>query len=388
MLRFDFIHDRERWHALLRTLPRPHVLQTWDWGDFKHATTGWKPQRIALYRGSTLVAAVSLGVRRMGPVCVMYAPKGPTFARPDNSKDQQDVLAALEVFAGRRGALWIKLDPDIVVGTGTPADLDLYEFLDRVESGDPMPSASDDPADAPHDDPVGMKLIQIFHVRGWQFSADQVQFRNTIVIDLTRPADDLLAAMSQTMRRKIRTAQREGVTVRPGTLDDLPALYDLYRVTGQRDRFLIRPFEYYRQAWQRFIAAGLAQPLIASYDGQPIAHVILFHFGETCWYFYGASGDAQRERQPNALLQWEAIRWAQAAGYVRYDLWGAPNHFVPDDPLWGVYQFKRGLRGVVTRHVGAWDYAPSPLLYAAYTQLMPRLRDRLRRRSGAKHTDE
>ena len=37
--------------------------------------------------------------------------------------------------------------------------------------------------------------------------------------------------------------------------------------------------------------AGLAHALIAEYQGEPIAHVILFHFGATCWYFYGASGN-------------------------------------------------------------------------------------------------
>jgi peptidoglycan pentaglycine glycine transferase (the first glycine) len=60
-------------------------------------------------------------------------------------------------------------------------------------------------------------------------------------------------------------------------------------------------------------------------------------------------------------------------------MWGAPDDFVESDPLWGVYQFKRGFRGVVTRHIGAWDYAPSPLLYRAYTELMPRIMRWLRR---------
>jgi lipid II:glycine glycyltransferase (peptidoglycan interpeptide bridge formation enzyme) len=76
---------------------------------------------------------------------------------------------------------------------------------------------------------------------------------------------------------------------------------------------------------------------------------------------------------PNYLLQWEAMRWAKAHGYTIYDMWGAPNEFLESDNMWGVYQFKRGFRGTVTRHIGAWDYAPYPLLYKAYTELYPRL---------------
>ena len=124
--------------------------------------------------------------------------------------------------------------------------------------------------------------------------------------------------------------------------------------------------------------AGLAHAFIAEYEGQPIAHLILFHFGRKCWYFYGASSDLERERMPNYALQWAAIRWAKAQGYALYDMWGAPDHFNESDRMWGVYEFKRGFRGSVTRHIGAWDYAPYPLLYRTYAEAWPRLRARLR----------
>jgi peptidoglycan pentaglycine glycine transferase (the first glycine) len=342
------------WNALLRPLPYAHILQTWEWGEFKHATTGWQPQRLAFYHGDALVALVSVGVRSVGPLKVMYAPKGPVFAN-DNLNLWQAVIAELEAWARRRGAIWLKLDPDVIVGTGVPGE------------------------DDAQDEPRSMALAGVLRERGWRFSADQVQFRNTILLDLTQSEDALLAAMSQNTRRKVRIAEREGVRIRPGTLDDLPTLYDLYRVTGERDEFLIRPFEYYGEAWRRFIEAGLAQPLIAEVGGTAVAHVILFHFGHKCWYFYGASSNEARDKMPNYLLQWEAMRWAKAQGYTVYDMWGAPNEFIESDPLWGVYNFKRGFRGVVARHIGAWDYPPFPPLYRAYTELMPRIMRWLRR---------
>ncbi|MGV2434905.1 MAG UNVERIFIED_CONTAM: GNAT family N-acetyltransferase [Anaerolineae bacterium] len=78
-------------------------------------------------------------------------------------------------------------------------------------------------------------------------------------------------------------------------------MYDLYRTTSERDGFLIRPLDYYRQAWQQFMERGLAQPLIAEHAGTPIAHVILYHFGKTCWYFYGASSNDERNRHAQLL---------------------------------------------------------------------------------------
>lgn len=352
-LRTDLNHDD--WNAALRVLPAAHVLQTWEWGEFKRSTTGWQPQRLAFERGGQIVALASVGVRRAGPARVLYAPKGPALDYGD-SELVGEVLDSLQRLARKQGAIWLKIDPDVMAGTGVPGEAD----------------------EAP--DPTGAALTAALTSRGWRFSADQVQFRNTITVELTQSEDDLLAAMGQSTRRKIRIAQKEGVIVRPGSPADLETLYALYRVTGERDGFLIRPPAYYEQAWRAFMQAGLAHALIADVEGQAVAAVILFHFGRTCWYFYGASANQFRDKQPNYLLQWEALRWAKAQGYATYDFWGAPDVFSEDDRMWGVYQFKRGFHGVVTRHIGAWDYAPYPPLYKAYTELMPRVIGRMRRK--------
>jgi len=342
------------WNAALAALPYAHVLQSWEWGEFKRVTTGWQPLRLAWEQDGAVVAMASVGIRRVSMFTLMYAPKGPALAYEDPAL-VSFVLDELQSLARKRGAVWLKIDPDVIAATGVPGE------------------SNDTP------DPTGSALTSELGRRGWRFSGDQVQFRNTIKLDLTPPEDAILAAMGQSTRRKIRLAEREGVTVRNGTLDDLPILYDLYKVTGERDDFLIRPPSYYEEAWRRFIAAGIAHPLIAEADGQAIAHVILFRFGKTCWYFYGASSNDAREKMPNYLLQWESIRWAKAQGCTIYDFWGAPDHFDETDRLWGVYQFKRGFHGAVTRHIGAWDYAPSAPLYAAYVHALPRLRGLLRR---------
>jgi len=356
VLTIDIIHRRDAWNDALRALPFAHVLQTWEWGAFKHATTGWTPQRFVYRRGDQVVAAASIGVRRVGPFKVMYVPKGPALDYHDSAL-VAEVLEHLQRYARQQRAIWLKIDPDIIAASGEP----------------------NTPDDSP--DPLGVALTQTLSARGWRFSNDQVQFRNTIALDLTRSADAILAAMSQNTRRKVRTAEKKGVTVRAATLDDLDTLYALYRETGARDGFLIRPTDYYEKAWRDFMQAGLAQAFIAEAEGQAIAHVILFHFARTCWYFYGASANEQREKMPNYALQWAAIQWAQAQGYALYDFWGAPNTFDESDSMWGVYEFKRGFRGEVRRHIGAWDYAPNALLYRAYTQLMPRIIAFMRRRA-------
>ena len=348
MLTIREIDERERWNASLRKLPYSHVLQTWEWGEFKRETGRWTPQRLAFERGGQVAAMASLLTRSIGPLKVMYVSKGPALDYADINLAEQ-VFSVLETRADRLGIVWLKIDPDVIAATGLPNAAE--ECLHNV----------------------GSDVARMLRRRGWRFSDSQVQFRNTLTVDLNRSEDEILAAMSGNTRRKIRVAAKKGVEIRAASIKDLPLLYRLYQVTGERDNFLIRPFAYYERAWLSFMQAGLAHALIAEYEGRAIAHVILFHFGRKCWYFYGASSNEERERMPNYALQWAAIRWAKAQGYAVYDMWGAPDVFDASDTMWGVYQFKRGFRGELTRHIGAWDFAAHPTLYYIYHQFVPRL---------------
>ena len=67
---------------------------------------------------------------------------------------------------------------------------------------------------------------------------------------------------------------------------------------------------------------------------------------------YGMSSNLHREKMPNHLLQWEAMRWAKAQGCAVYDLWGAPDELNESDSMWGVYKFKEGLGAEFAPHVG------------------------------------
>jgi lipid II:glycine glycyltransferase (peptidoglycan interpeptide bridge formation enzyme) len=349
----------KNWNTVIRRLPAAHILQTAEWAAFKHRQTGWQAEQVVIRDEHNLpIGAAHVLTRRIGPLAVMYAPKGPLLDYA-NPQTVERMLETLQGLAKRRRAIWLKIDPDVPIAYGEP--------------------------NTPEDQPaaVGQQVVARLQARGWRFSESQVQFRNSIVIDLTRSEDELLAQMGQGKRRKVRYGPKHGVTVRTGSIDDLPLLYRLYAETGTRDGFITRPYAYYLDEWGTMLQAGLAHVLIAEVERVAVGHVILFHFGQTCWYFTGASvsDPAMRRLMPSDLLQWEAMRWAKAQGYTVYDMYGAPNDFSETDPMWGVYDFKRDFGGQVVRGIGAWDYAPIPPLYWAYTQLMPRLIGLMRRRA-------
>jgi lipid II:glycine glycyltransferase (peptidoglycan interpeptide bridge formation enzyme) len=227
-------------------------------------------------------------------------------------------------------------------------------------------------------DDVALRAAVVRH--GALVSEYTVQPPRTIVVDLTPAEEDILAAMKQKARYNIRLAVRRGVTVRPGTLDDLPTFYRLSEITGRRDGFGVHSLEYFRAAYELFGPECVL--LLAEVEGETLAGVMVFVHGPTAYYLFGASSDAHREKMPAYLLQWEAMRWARGRGCRRYDLWGIPDadeatleanftiHGQESAGLWGVYRFKRGFGGQVVRAVGAFDLAFNRPLYWAYRQWM------------------
>ena len=360
------------WNTLIASLPNPHLLQTWEWGQVK-SRYGWQPfhlvwddqtcQVLKIWQVSekdplaaALVLVRAIPIRGFAArLSVVYVPKGPLLDW-NNTSLRDRVLHDLLAFARRKGAIFLKIDPDVRLGTGIP----------------------NTPEDQP--DPLGQSLFSTLQSQGWRFSQDQIQYRNTIAFDLSPSEDEMLSRMKQKTRYNVRLAERKGVVVRVGTDADLEMLYHMYAETSVRDGFVIREQKYYLDLWQTFMQAGMLEPLIAEVDGEPVAGVMIFRFAGTAYYLNGMSRDAHREKMPNYLLQWEAARRAKAARCTVYDLWGAPDVFDESDSMWSVFRFKEGLGGEVVRFIGAWDLPVQPMMYKLYTQILPRILDIMRGR--------
>jgi lipid II:glycine glycyltransferase (peptidoglycan interpeptide bridge formation enzyme) len=386
------------WNQIIASFPDPHLLQTWEWGQVKQRF-GWRPYFLlwpekgdrALNLGDTPTLPSSIGpvraaallLKRTLPIrgfaarlSVLYVPKGPLLRDWGDSSLCSRVLNDLRDIGKDLGSIFIKIDPDVSLGKGIRGTEQATETV------------------------IGNQVIAMLQGKGWRFSEEQVQFRNTVLMDLSGGEEALLARMKQKTRYNVRLAERKGVIVRIGNSDDLSTLYRMYAETAMRDGFTIRDEAYYRHLWKIFLKNGSAVsnavslagedtapraiPLIAEVSGEAVAGLVLFTFARKAWFLYGMSREAHREKMPNYLLQWEAIRYARTAGCQIYDLWGAPDDFNESDLLWGVYRFKEGLGGVVNRTIGAWDLPLRPSFYRLYAQFLPRLLDVMRSHGKAR----
>lgn len=355
----------ENWNKIVSRLPGASLLQTAQWADVK-ARMGWEAFPKLWKRADGSVEAAALILKRpltLGPLrsgmSFLYVPRGPLMDW-NNDALRDRVFADLAAFGREQKALFVKIDPDVPTLFGEPGTEDERE------------------------NPAGQKLLAAYEKGGWVHSPQQIQFANSVWINTEPSEADLLANMKQRTRYKVRLAEKKGVTVRRGTPENFEAIAALYAETSARDGFLIRDRDYYLDVWQRFYDADMLTPLIADVEGQMVAAVMIFVTGNTARYVYGMSGPDHREKMPNYLLQWEAIRLAKEKGCSVYDLWGAPDEFTEDDRMWGVYQFKRGLGGEVVITPGAWDLPLQKQGYDLFIHALPKFIDFLKKRSGKK----
>jgi len=287
-------------------------------------------------------------------------PKGPVLIDWHDSNIRQQILNDLAELAIQKNAIFIKIDPNVCTGTG------VFGTPNYVI------------------DQLGDIVLRDLQDKGWRNSNEQVQFRNTVLIDLDLSEKELLSRMKQKTRYNVRLANRKGVRIRVGTSNDFDMLYQMYAETSIRDEFVIRERDYYFALWGKFYDAKMAVPLIAEVNDEPVAALILIWFEDCAYYMFGMSRQAHREKMPNYLLQWEAIKKGKELGCKVYDLWGAPDEFEKFDPMWGVYRFKEGLGGKVVSYIGAWDFTSRPYLYRVYTEFIPRLLGLMRLRGKAR----
>ena len=339
------VTDAREWNETLAALPNAHLLQSWQWSELKRET-GWVPRRLVFEREGQIVAAASVARRAVPrtPYRVAYCQKGPALDYAD-APLLQAVLSALARRAREDRSIFLTVDPDVE--------------WDQRDAALALRGA------------------------GYRRAASQLQAPSTVLVDLGGDDQELLKRMSSTWRRYVNKAQREGVAIRAGTIEDIPAFFSFMQYTEVRQGFVIRPMEYFRSAFEQLHGAGIAELLIAEVQGAPAAAVFACKLGKRAWYLYGGSLETGLKAHAPYLLQWHTMQWARDAGCETYDMWGAPDDPADkDDPLAGVYYFKRGFGGRHVRTLGAFDYVTSPPLYVLWQRALPFYLGILRRMRG------
>ena len=329
-----------RWDELVVANPDGgHILQTRAWGEFKRAW-GWRPTYWIANAGGADVAVLFLRRRIPGLGDLWYAPKGPGVTEAGS------LVAILADRGPMKDAFLVKVEPEIDES--------------RTDS-------------------------HAWGAAGLRKAASDVQMsRATIIVDLDRDEDALIASFKPKSRYNIRLAGRRGVEVAPVEMTDanIALMYSLMAATRERAGFFLRSERYFRGYWELQAASGQAQLFFASWHGQVLAGVFATFLGSHGWYKDGGSLKEHSELMAPHLLQWEVMRWLRARGVRTYDLVAVPSasQLFESHPLYGLYRFKSGFSEQITEFIGTWDLPLRPRAYAAWERWGERAAQTLNRR--------
>lgn len=319
---FEFITKEtlQEYEAFIWNHPKGHFLQSSQWAPVKDS---WKWEAIAV-RGADgkICGAMSVLIRKMPgvPYTLMYSARGPVCDVHD-----KETLAALTkgaaALAKQHKAYALKLDPDVL--SSDSQFVDIMKELGYTHK----------PGDKNFD---GVQPNYVFRLN---------------VKDKTE--EELLQAFHQKTRYNLRLSIRKGVTVRLCGKEMLPEFSRIMLETGNRDGFITRPQTYFETMLDAL--GENARLYMAFWEGKPIAGTLAIHFGNKVWYLYGASSNQHRNVMPNYQLQWEMIRWALEIGCDIYDFRGVSGDLSPENPLYGLYLFKKGFSGDLCEFCGEFE---------------------------------
>jgi len=337
--------EKKLWNDFL-LLKKGEFLQSWQWGNFQESF-GRKIWRLGAVGDNEEILAVALITMHEMPLGknYLYCPRGPVFKNPkpktQNPKLIELFLEKIREIAKKENSVFFRLEP----------------------SGETIIPPRENAA-----------------------PAINLQPRSTLILDITKSEEQLLAEMKQKTRYNIKLAEKRGVKIRisdKNTFEaDFEKFWQLAQETSGRDGFKIHPREYYRKmlALQYPPAGGerglnkfelkdgnypnqfIAKLFFAEYEDKPLSANIVIFFGPRAVYLHGASSDENRNLMAPHLLQREQIKNARESGCEKYDFWGITGSeklkvkSEKSDSWEGITRFKTGFGGKELTYPNSMDF--------------------------------
>ncbi|KIF71662.1 peptidoglycan bridge formation protein FemAB [Streptomyces sp. AcH 505] len=363
---------REEHLAFVTAMPSASHMQVPSWGDVK---PDWRAESLGWFDGSGRLVGVGLVLLRPLPKLkryLAYLPEGPVidWDAPDLEQWLEPMLAYLKA----QGAFSVKMGPPVVARRWSAEAV-------KAAIADPQARQLRD-AEATTDEPRAFAVADRLRRMGWRqteaghedgFAAGQP--RHVFQVPFAgRSLEEIQQGLNQQWRRNIKKAEKAGVKVVRGDYDDLPAFYEIYVETAERDQFIPRPLGYFQRMWTALTAEDpdRMRLYLAHHDGEVLAAATMLTVGEHVWYSYGASTNRKREVQPNNAIQWRMMSDAHELGASVYDFRGITDTLEEDNHLLGLLRFKVGSGGQAVEYLGEWDFPLNKFLHRALDLYMSR----------------
>jgi peptidoglycan pentaglycine glycine transferase (the first glycine) len=277
------------WDSFLEQTPQGHFQQSSMWAASK-AVEGWEPIRVRFVDAQQLLGGFQVLARRSRMGRIGYISKGPVLVKDDPGL-QARYFDGVRTLCRRHGLRALIVQPPDST-TIAAADFRAHGY-------------------APNE------LVEVI--------------KASMVIDLRGSWEDVEGRIRKTARVEVRQAERRGMKIREGKENEAGLFFKLMAETCARQGTAPSPGSEagVQSLLSAFSAGGRVRVSFAEYEGEPVAGALCLMFGDRVTLWKKGWSGAHRERHPNALVTHEAIQWAHAKGYKRFDCAGM-SHVVAD----------------------------------------------------------
>lgn len=332
------IESAEIWDDFVTSHPEANFLQSWQWGEF-HLSRGRKIVRRGVFSGDTLIGVCTGHVEPARRGMHMQIPGGPIVDWNDGEAVKM-LFADMREQAEQAGCVYVRV----------------------------RPQREDSPASR-----------EVLVKNGLKPAPMYLSVELAGVLDLTKSEDDILAGMRQRLRRALRKAEKNNITVETSTNPaDIHEFYQIQLQTAGRHQFVAFSENFLQKQFEAFASNGNAVLYTAKHEGEILAQNFMIFYGDEASYHYGVSTELGTKLSGAPLLHMQAMRDARERDIKRYNFWGIVDEDDTKHRFYGVSVFKRGFGVEELRYTPAHDLVIKKVPYFA-TWLIETLRRRTRR---------
>lgn len=302
--------DEQAWDSLVMH-NNGHPLQLSGWGKVKKAH-GWETHRVQLSGSQWRGAQILLRSLPFPFRSIAYVPRGG--AGQWNAQDYDELARYVKTIFG---SVCLTIEPD-------------NESIDLSSK--------------------------------WKRSPNHILIPRTLILDLTKTEDELLADISSKRRYDIRKSTTK--ITRFGTIttkQEFDACLELYHQTAARAGFPLHDDVYYRDIFEMCAEQSCIMAAWGEKD-ELLAFTWFVVSEQTAFELYSGINDTGQQIRANYGLKWWCITEMRRRGVARYDFNGLLND--------GISSFKKSFGSTETILVGSFDASLSPW-YGVYSHVLP-----------------
>lgn len=317
------ITDKEAWDGFVRARPEANFLHAWQWGEF-HVSRGRSILRQGVYDNDTLVGVYTGHVE------------------PARRGRHLQIVGGPIIDWGNTAAVTLLFDD---IRTQAVAHKCVYvRIRPQLEQSD--------------------HSLALMRKLGLVRAPMYLSVELAGVLDLALSEEELLKEMRQRLRRALRKAEKNDITIEtttdPAAIDEF---YDIQLATASRHGFVAFSRDFLKKQFEAFAKDNSAVLYTARHEGEILAQNFMLMYGNEASYHYGVSTELGTKLSGAPLLHMQAMRDARERGITRYNFWGIVDEDDTKHRFYGVSVFKRGFGVAELRYTPAHDMVIDRIRY-------------------------